>query len=145
MPSGAKILLFILLMPFLAALGHDVYQSYLSDDDKIKQVKRLKVDLDEFKPSDVGWIWQKYHKESMEMAYNSVEPEMWEKKVNPILQMPSMGVGIVPFILGCVYLLLSFILGVWPFSRHGQLKSDGKDDFAVYKHAKSKTIKYSKK
>ena len=46
-----KILFFIILIPFFAALGHDIY-IYTQDQRK------------GFRLSDIGAIWSKYHKES---------------------------------------------------------------------------------
>lgn len=105
----------------------------------------MQIDPDDFKISDLGWIWKEYHEDSMEMVHDNVENQAWDEKVNPILQLPTMVVASVPFFLGCIYYLLAFFLGVWPFSRHGMMRSTPSDDFAVYKHAKSKSIKYSKK
>ena len=145
MPTGAKVLLFFLFIPFLAGIGHDVYLNYFSDDEKIKTVKRLQIDPEAFLPSDLGWIWEEYHISSMDLARTMVEPEIWKEQVDPILQLPTMVVGAVPLALGIVFLLISFILGVWPFSRYGKLRKQKDDDFAVYKSAKESSYKYNKK
>ena len=46
-----KLLFLIILIPFFAALGHDTYMFYLNQDKG-------------FRLSDVGALWDKYHKES---------------------------------------------------------------------------------
>ncbi len=145
MSGAAKTLLFILFLPFLAALSHDVYLNYFSDDQKMKQVKRLQINPDDFMFSDTGWMWNNYHPATMETARTMVEPEVWKEKVDPLLQLPSMAVALIPFFIGCAFLLLSFVLGVWPFSRQGTIRKTSEDDFAVYKHAKTKAVKFSKK
>ena len=145
MSGGVKIFLFILLLPLMASIGHDVYINYFSDSDKIKEIKRLQIDPNEFLVSDVGWIWQEYHPSSMETARTMVEAEVWKVQVDPILQLPTMVVSFFPFFFGCVFLLLALVLGVWPFSRYGFTKKEKAEDFAVYKHAKSRAIKYTKK
>ncbi len=143
MSGGIKAFLIILLLPFLAGVGHDVYLNYFSDDEKIKQAKRLQINPEDFLASDLGWVWENYHPASMEMARDMVDPEKWQSDVDPILQLPAMVVGIVPFMLGLIYSFLAFILGIWPFSRYGQMRKTKDDDFAVYKHAKSNAIKFT--
>lgn len=145
MPSGAKTLLTLLLIPFLLGLGHDIYISYLSDDQKIAQVKRLQISPDDFMVSDLGWVWNEYHPSSMEMFRDTTEPETWANKVDPILQLATMQAGIIPFAIGVAFLMIAFIIGIWPFSRFGRKRGGNEDDYAVYKHAKSNGIKYSKK
>ena len=145
MSGGVKTFLVILLIPFLAGAGHDVYLNYFSNDEKIKQAKRLQINPEDFLASDLGWVWGNYHPASMEMARGAVEPEIWQSNVDPILQLPAMVVGLIPFALGVIYSLLAFVLGIWPFSRYGKLRKQKDDDFAVYKHAKSNAIKYTKK
>lgn len=145
MTSGIRNFIFILILPFLAAVGHDVYFNYFADSEKARQIKNLQVNPEEFLVSDLGWIWQNYSPNTMQTARNMVEPDIWATQVDPILQLPSMVVGIIPFFLGCVFLLFAFILGVWPFSKFGQARREKEADFAVYKHAKSKPIKFSKK
>lgn len=145
MSSSIKLFLFFMLLPFLVAVGHDVHMNYLADDEKIREVKNLRIDPNDFLASDLGWIWQKYHKPSMEIARTSVEPEVWKAKVDPILQLPTMVVGIIPFFTASVFLLLAYVIGVWPFSRYARTPRTGGSEYAVYKHAKSKTVKYSKK
>lgn len=54
-----KILFFLLLLPALAALGHDVYM-FTQNQDK------------GFRLSDLGWLWDKYHKESHDQWKNYV-------------------------------------------------------------------------
>lgn len=146
MSGGGKTFLFILLLPFLAALGHDVYYSYLSDDDKIKKVERLQIDPKEFLPSDLGWLWHEHSPGTMQTARDSIEEDVWNKKINPVLQYPSMVIALMPFLIGVIFCIFSRILGVWPFSENmGSLSKKRKNSDSVYKHAKSKAMKYSRK
>ena len=145
MSGGVKIFLTLLLLPLLASIGHDIYINYFSDSDKIKEIKRLQIDPDEFLVSDLGWIWQTYNPSSMEAAREQIQPEVWKAQVDPVLQLPTMVVAFFPCFFGCVFLLFALVLGVWPFSRYGFSRKDKADDFAVYKHAKSHSIKYKKR
>ena len=148
MPDGAKTLLVLLLIPFLLALGHDIYFNYFSDDEKIREVKAMRIDPEEFLISDAGWVWNEYAPSSMESARMSFEPETWRSKIDPILQLPTMVVGLIPWAFAATYLLIAYILGIWPCQ--GRMlnilpKRKRKDDFAVYKHAKTKATKYKRK
>lgn len=147
MPDGAKTLLVILLIPFLAGLGHDIYFNYFSDDERIREIKALRIDPEKFLVSDLGWVWNEYSPNTMEATRNMMEPETWVSKLDPVLQLPTMVVGLIPWAIAAIYLSLAWLLGIWPCA--GRSISFGrrrkKDDFAVYKHAKTKSVKYKKK
>jgi len=145
MPNSAKILLFVLLFPFFAAVGHDVYINYFSTPEKQKQIERLQFNFDEFMISDTGWVWNEYAKDSMEIARGSIEPEQWTAQIDPILQLPTMVVGLIPFAIGVIFLVISFVLGVGMFKRQGKRRKENADDFAVYKHAQDKQVKFTRK
>lgn len=145
MPNNVKIIIFILLLPFFAGLGHDVYINYFSGSDKIKQIKQLQIDPGKFIASDIGWVWNEYAPENMKAARTMVEPEIWKEQVDPILKLPTMVAGIIPAFVGFVFLLIAFVLGVWPFSQYGRARREKEEDFAVYGHAKSNAVKYNKK
>lgn len=145
MSASGKIFLFILLLPFLTAAGHDVYYSYWLDEDNKRQVERLNIDPDVFQMSDLGWIWDNYSPDTMQMTRDNVEAEIWKEKVDPVLQYPTMLVAIVPFIIGVIYCIFARLLGVWPFVKIPSRFTSKEDDYAIYKHAKSKSINYSRK
>ncbi len=146
MSGGGKIFLFILLLPFLAVLGHDVYYNYFSDDDKIKKVERLQIDTEAFEISDLGWIWNNYSPNTMEMSRDNIDPAIWKEKIDPTLQYPAIMIAIIPFGIGLIFCLIARVLGVWPFAdKMSSFSRKGKDGDAVYNHAKSKAIKYSRK
>jgi len=111
----------------------------------MQQIKSLQIEPDKFIMSDLGWVWNEYAAENMKMARTMVEPEIWKDQVDPILQMPTIVASIVPAIAGIVFLIIAFILGVWPFSHYGRKRREKDDDFAVYRHAKSNATKYKKK
>lgn len=145
MSDSAKIFILIMIIPFLSAVGHDVYLNYFSDSEKMRQIKSLQIDPDKFIPSDLGWVWHEYAPENMKTARTMVEPEIWKDQVDPILQTPSIIVSMVPAFAGSVFLIIAFVLGVWPFSHYGRRRREKEDDFAVYSHARSNTVKYKKK
>lgn len=145
MSQSLKHLLLILLIPFFCAVGHDVYVNYFSSDEKIAEIKSLRVNPQDFLVSDLGWVWNEYAAGSMQIARDSITAEKWRTQIDPILRLPTMVVASFPFFLGGIYSLLAFVLGVWPFARHGKIPSHRPEDHGVYKHAKTNTMKFKKK
>jgi hypothetical protein len=145
MPTAAKKILLILLIPFLLAVGHDIYINYLSDDEKIREIKSLRIDPNKFMMSDTGWLWQEYSPSTMEMTRDMTEQDYWKNKIDPILQQPSIYLTILPFLGGVVGLILTFILGVWPFSRLRDQRKRDKAGYGIYKKARGRKITYGKK
>ena len=145
MPQAAKTLLLILLIPFLLGAGHDLYVNYISDSQKFAEIKRLQVNSDDFMFSDLGWIWQEYSPSTLETVKDMMTPETWQKYIDPILKLPTMLMTILPFACGIIALTLAFILGIWPFSRYGKQRKEDREGYGIYKNAKSKKTKYSRK
>jgi len=124
------------------------YFNYFSDDEKIREIKAMRVDPSEFLISDAGWVWNEYAPNSMETARMSFETPTWKKYIDPVLQLPTMIVGLIPWAIAAAYLLIAYILGIWPCQ--GRLlnflpKRKRNDDYAVYKHAKTNAAKYKRK
>lgn len=138
-----RIFLFVLLLPFFAALGHDVYVNHLSDDKKIRELKRFQVDVEEFQVSDLGWVWKEYSPDSFDTFRASIDPDKWNEDIDPVLQMPTMVVSILPFIFGAIGCLLVF--GYQNRSTVFAGKRTKKDDMTVYKHAKDNAMKFKRK
>lgn len=147
MPDGAKTLLVILFIPFLLALGHDVYFNYFSDDEKIRDVKALRIDPEEFLISDAGWIWNEYSPNTMQAARDMIGQETWESIIDPVLRIPTMLLGIIPWAAVAIYLLFALGAAFWPCcnSTLSFIKKRKQQDFTVYKNAKANSIKYKKK
>ena len=148
MPDGAKTFLVLMLIPFLLGLGHDIYFNYFSDDEKIAEIKAMRVDPKEFLVSDAGWVWNEYSPNTMEASRMSFAPETWRKYIDPVLQLPTMVVGLIPWAIAATYLLIAYILGIWPCQ--GRMlnflpRRKRKDDQAVYKNAKTNATKYKRK
>jgi len=138
-----RILLFVLILPFFAAVGHDIYINHFSDDDKIRDVKRLNIDVEGFQVSDLGWVWQEYSADSYDTVRASIDPEKWEADIDPVLEMPTMVVAIIPFIIGSIIVLIFY-----GYQNRGTLfasKRTKKEDMTVYKHAKDNAIKFKRK
>ena len=70
------LLVFILLIPALLALGHDIYLFFSNhvDDPLMVSVGLLE---EKFKFSAFGFIWTNYEPESYKAAAKSMTPENW--------------------------------------------------------------------
>ncbi len=145
MTAEIKTFLFIMLIPFFAALGHDLYVNYFNTEAKIEHVKKLNIDPKKFMVSDLGWIIDEYVPKTMQKARTKIDVPVWRQKIDPALQLPSMVIGAIPFLVSSAYLILAFIIGIWPFSRFGKSKKMKQDDFAVYKHAQEKSIRFKRR
>ena len=143
MSSSVKTFLILMFIPFLLAAGHDIYLNYFSDNEKILHARSVQINPENFLVSDLGWVLYHYIPKGMDIARDTTKPETWEEKIDPILRLPTMVIGLIPFIGSLIYSLLAFVLGIWPFSHAGQTRNEKESDFAVYKHAKE--TKYSKK
>lgn len=142
MPTAAKNILFILLVPFLLSLGHDLYLNYVSNSPRAEQIKSLRVAPNALIVSDAGWIWQEYASSSMQTIKDTVGKDLWEQNIDPVLKKPTMSLTIIPFVIGIVVLLVTFILGIWPFPKHDhRIKARP----TTYRHETGKKMKYKKK
>ena len=149
MPDGAKTLLIILLIPFLLSVGHDIYINYFSDDEKIREVKALRIDPQKFLISDAGWVWNEYAPSIMSSTRDMIQPtSTWRDKIDPILQLPTMVVGIIPWAITFIYLLFARLAGFWPCKDHpirlGKGGVANKKTFSVYDKNKGKKAKFNR-
>jgi hypothetical protein len=140
-----RILLFLLLLPFLAAVGHDVYINFFSDDEKIRQVKRLDIDPEDFLISDLGWVMQEHAPGTYMTMRDMVGDESWREFVDPVLAMPTMVVAAIPFLVAAVLAVLIYLVTNRAIFQVGGWKRSKNADFSVYKHAKSNSMKFKRK
>ncbi len=133
------ILGFILLLPALAALGHDIYIAYNSDELNVP---------DGLYFSDLGWIWVNYSPATYDWARESIDPTLWSGVVDPFLQEAAVFVGSIPFLAFAAILLCMKILGIGPFEGRGLFafgsKMSSKGDFSYGGNKKTK-MKYKRK
>ncbi len=145
MPQTAKNLLIILFIPFLLGLGNDIYLNYLSNSEKVRQLKNLEINPKEFMLSDIGWVWQEYSPDSLALAQNIVGTPAWQNNLEPVLRQPTLLVAAILPICGALSLLTTFVLGIWPFEKYGKRRRRDKEGYGIYKKAKGKKAKYSRK
>lgn len=61
---GMPLLLFVVTLPVVAALGHDLYLFYLNQDMG-------------FKFAALGWIWTRYEPDSYKTVFETTEGDYW--------------------------------------------------------------------
>lgn len=146
MPSNVKLVLFILLIPFLMALAHDVHLNYMSTPEKMREFKSMRINPDEFQATALGWVWTQYSPGTYGMVRDTTAEEMWRGYIVPILKIDTIIVSIVPFALGVIITLLLWLFGVGPFKHLNRFKSfKAKKEYSVYANEKAKKTKYGRK
>lgn len=133
MSSGSKTLLIILLIPFLAGLGHDIYYNYLSSQDKITQSKNMDIDPSKFKATDAGWVFIQYAPNAFQSLRNTAPKAIWQTGIDPILRLPTMLVGLIPFLIAFVIILLNKFLSHNSSIPNSKAYMQGKANKATYK------------
>jgi len=76
-----RLFLFIILLPALAAIGHDGYLFYENQPEE------------GFRLASLGFIWTTYHLESYKQAVEMLEPDVWAY-INEILAFPAVYVAL---------------------------------------------------
>lgn len=143
MSGGVKTFLFILIIPLLLAVSHDVYLNYLSNSDKIEQIASMSVSPDEFQMTELGWVWLEYSEESYALVKESVSEKTWAKYIGPTLNMKTIIVSAAPIPIGLFLTLFAWVLGIWPFAHVHKPKK--KVAPTVYTNEKTKKVKYGRK
>ena len=124
------IIIFILLIPALAALGHDCYLFYA----EYGYQGNFSLDFleEKFKFSALGYLWTTYDIDSYKMAVEMTAPDNWAI-IDKVLTIKAFyaGLGFAGFWI-VVFLLLSFI-GKGPFASSKMSGGGGKSDRADYR------------
>lgn len=116
MSSGAKLLCFLLLIPFFLAMGFDIYVNSGAQGGTIPNIES--IDLANFQSSDLGYILVTYQPDLYDIAKLSISEQAWAKWVDPILRMNTYVVALAPLGLFCIWILIAKVLGIWPFEPH---------------------------
>ncbi len=104
------VLIFILSLPFLAALTHDIYVAYDTYGDEWIQY---------FHPSDLGWVWTQYAADSHDQARDSFGPDLWIAFVLPVLQQKTMFIAAIPLLIFGVVHVIMWVTGKGPYEGRG--------------------------
>ena len=115
MSSSVKVLCFIVLLPFLAAIGHDFYVNYMATPEQKTKLSNLEIDPSKYMSSDFGYLLNKYAPDTMEMARDHISPDTWKYNIDPILRQDTFIVALAPAVLFYIYLLIAFVTGIPPY------------------------------
>ncbi len=117
MAGSAKLWCFILLLPLFAVLGHDIYGNYFQTPEKqMAFLQTLDFNPDDYHASDLGYLFVTYAPQTFDLLRDMVGRDNWAGWVDPVLQMRSYIVALVPPGLFAVWLLIARIFEVWPCS-----------------------------
>lgn len=143
MSGTIKLWCFLLLLPFIAAMGHDFYANYLSDNDKKAKLEALDINPEEYQASDAGWLFLTYTPDLYEMARDTAGEEIWKNKIDPVLRQNTYVLALIPAALFYIYLILARIIGFYPFGRGFNQKTQKADIFQ--KHEIGSKYKYKRR
>lgn len=139
---GAAFLGFFLVLPPLAALGHDLYRAYGEE---------TPIDISNpFELSETGWLWQNYSPDTWRIAKAGFEPETWSAYIVPLLKMEAAYLAAIPaLIFFAVLLALKLVrsgaLALQISSGKGGKNSKFAADAAVDIGKKTTQMKYRRK
>ena len=137
------LLAFVLALPALAVLGHDIYLAYNNTELEITE---------RFWLSDVGWLWVKYSPDTYNWAVENTDAVIWNGIIDPLLQQSALWVAGAPFALFLAVMLLLKIFGMGPYEGQGMLRLTAlarvkktKGDYTFSGGASKKKMKYKRK
>lgn len=117
---GMYLIGFVLALPPLAALGHDLYLAYGQEG--------TAIDLEQpFHFSDIGWLWKTYALDSFDSMKESVDPQTWQNWIRPVLEQTAVVATGLPFaIFFATMLTLKVMRSGWIALQMGGKKLTGK-------------------
>lgn len=139
---GTSLLGFLLVLPPLAALGHDLYLAY---------GKTEEIDISApFHLSDLGWLWKTYSGDTLRIAKASFDPATWQDVVLPVLKTDAVLAAGLPALIFFVTILTLKVMRSGAFAIKmgagggGKMKKKG-GDFGYGADRKAAPLKYKRK
>jgi len=145
MSGNVKIVCFLLLIPFFAAIGHDLYLAYFDDPAKVAKIEALQIDPKDYQVSDAGYLLKEYAPGFYDSARQSIGEETWLRYIDPVLQQYTFVVALVPAVLFYLYLLFAFVLGLPPFATGKYNKGKAPNMDGYERRNTETTFKYKRK
>ena len=103
---GVYLICILLALPFLAAIGHDIYLAVNVEELTVKEPTL----------SDLGWLWVNYHPPSYNWALANTDPQVWQNYVAPLLRQTAVVVTGVPAATLYAVLFVLRLFAFWPFT-----------------------------
>lgn len=106
-----KFLILILLLPAIAAFGHDVYLYYIHTVEPAGTIPFSTL-LSDFRTSALGFLWLTYHADSYKEVVRALPKEQWAI-IDTILTFKAVHVGLIfaGLMTGIFWILGSFGIG----------------------------------
>lgn len=104
--------LLALLIPAMAALGHDYY-IYISADPTLET---------NFYFAQIGWIWQTYHESSLTYIEGKIPENIWQILIVPVLKAPATIALATPAIVVFIIMLTMKAFGLGAYEGEGFIK-----------------------
>ena len=101
---GLGLLCFILILPVLGALGHDVYVTY--QDENFAKTMMF---------SNVQYLWTHYSPETYVWSMKNIDPALWKGYIVPVIQLYTVIAAGIPAAIVFSVLILLRLLGLPPF------------------------------
>lgn len=115
MSDGVKLWCFLLLIPFFAAIGHDLYANFYKNEENKTRLEAFEIDPKAYQNSDLGYLLVNYVPDIYDNARDMIGEENWIKWVDPVLRLYTFVIALVPATLFFIWLLISRIFDIWPF------------------------------
>lgn len=147
---ASHLLLFIVTLPFLAALGHDIYLFIINGGSVDVLQESIQTTMDNSGEPGVkslfataGFIWTHYHPESYKWVFENIDEQSWAV-INLILAQKAVVVGAV--FAGFFYVLF-FLASLFAKKEGGMGSSSSRSriDKVLNKKGKGGTLKYKRK
>lgn len=142
MHNTLKKLAFIFLIPFLAALGYDLYNNFYVSPENIAKLESLTLDPSMVKPMDFGYLLLQYVPDALNSLRSATSPEIWIRFINPVLEQYTTVLAAIPLIFIMILMVLESIIDYvrLRLGKTGHLKS-----FESKGLEKNKTFEYKRK
>lgn len=124
MKDGVKTWFFVLLIPFLLAIGHDIYANYWLDEERKARLEAFDIDPTAYQSSDIGYLFTEYLPNFYISAKETIPEQQWRTWVDPLLQQYTFVVAGIPAVILSLWLLIARILDSGPFSGGGRRKEE---------------------
>jgi hypothetical protein len=139
--SGKFLLGALLVIPPLAALGHDFYAVYGNPVNGDLDIEKT------FHLSDVAWVWRHYALDSYESFRKSFDPETWKIWIFPILAQRTVVLTAIPAVIFFGWQLVAKIANTGMMAALRATKGGGKGKSFAFDSADKKKapLKYKRK
>lgn len=147
MSDSAKIWCFLLLIPFLAVMGHDIYANFLASEEDISRLESLNLDPKSYHASELGYLLVTYTPGLYENIQSLSDIKIWFTWIDPLLRLYSFVVALIPFVLFVTWLLIARITDLWPFKDRGyeKLNREMMDKNKYEKRSIARSFKFTRR